>query len=264
MRIASWGQFFFAATMIVLGVLGLVRADFQPVWAPVPKGFPARGLWLHVFPWISIASGAGMTLGRTAAVAARLLLGSLVLWWLLARVPRLFLAPSSQDAWSGCGETAVFVAAAWVAYVWFATEWDKRHVGFATGERGLRIARTFYGLAMIVFGEAHFRYASQTASLVPGWLPMPLGWAYLTGVAYVAAGLAMLTGVQARLAAMLSALQMGLFTLLVWVPVIAAGSKDPYQASEAVLSWALTSAGWLMADSYRVKASSIDTGKWPE
>jgi hypothetical protein len=60
-------------------------------------------------------------------------------------------------------------AGAWVLYVWFAAEWDKRRMGFVTGENGLRIARVLYRVALISFGLAHFIYLQHTAELVPGW-----------------------------------------------------------------------------------------------
>ncbi|MBA2685881.1 MAG: DoxX family protein [Gemmatimonadaceae bacterium] len=251
MSIRSVGHAVFAVTFIALGILGLRTGSFTPVWAPVPKDVPARELLVYLCAAVSLASGLGLLVHRTAAGASRLLLVSLVPWFVILRLPRLFLAPRSQDSWSGLGETAVMVAAAWVLYAWLSTEWDREHVAFASGDKGIRIARVLYGIALLPFGEAHLRYARETAALVPHWLPFHLAWVYLTAAAFLAAGFAVLIGVWARLAAALSALQIGLFTLLVWVPIIGAGLRDPFLVSEAILSAAITAGAWVVTDSYR-------------
>ncbi|HYX45696.1 MAG TPA: DoxX family membrane protein, partial [Sphingomicrobium sp.] len=122
---------------------------------------------------------------------------------------------------------------------------------FPAGDTGMRIAHLLYGLALIAFGFSHFAYMNLTAPLIPKWLPpSQTFWAYFTGAAYLAAGLAIVTGIAGRIGAVGSALMMTLITLIVWGPGVASGKFDSSNWQEPVVSWALTAAAWLVAASF--------------
>jgi uncharacterized membrane protein len=246
MRVA---KLIFAATMVGLGLWGLANHDFAATWQPVPKHWPARDALIWVSGVVALACGLGLLWRRTAAVAAGVLTAVLLVWMLVFKVSVIVRAPGVAAAWESCGETAVIAAGAWVLFAASGPGWPAMR--FVVGESGLRLARPLYGLAMLAFGAAHLAYVKETAALVPSWLPAHVAWVYFTGAAYVAAGLAILAGVLARLAATLSAVQIGVFTLLVWAPAVAAPGAGADAWSEAVISWTLTAAAWVVAASYR-------------
>lgn len=237
--IACIGRAVFAAVMIFIGISGFLKHDFTVAWQPVPKWMPVRLVWVYICALVPLVAGIGIIWNRTLVVAARALLGYTLLWLLLVRVPDVFLRPGIGTAWAFC-KIAVLVAAAWSL----------------ADVRGLSIARVLYGLSMILFGVSHFLYLNNTAPLVPSWLPWHVAWAYFTGAAFIAAGIAIIVGVLAGLAAALSTVQMGLFTLLVWVPVITSGAAKPSDWSEFVESIVLTACGWVVAEAYR-RARSV-------
>jgi uncharacterized membrane protein len=240
MRIASPAHAFFALTMIALGVIGFVTGGLPPIWSGVPKGLPGREVVIYLCATVCLVTGAGLLVQRTAAIASRVLLGYLLLWFLVVRMTHFVLTPTAVDAWWSLGDTLVMVAGAWVLYVWFASG------------KGLRIAQIAFGLGLIPFGLAHFLYLKETVVDVPKYLPWPVFWAYFTGATFIIAGIALAAGFLARLAATLSAVQIALFTVLVWIPIVVKG-PNAFQWAEFLNSWALTAGAWMVADSYRVR-----------
>lgn len=250
MRITSVGHAVFAATMVAIGIAGFVAGGFAPIWEAVPKALPAREALAYASAFISLACGVGLFWPRTAALSARVLFIFLLPWLLWFKGRYIYIQPTVEVSYESWGETAVIVAAVWALYARFAADSDKRLVGFMVGDKGVRGARVLFALALIAFGFSHFAYLDNTASLVPAWIPGHVFWAYFTGSAYLAAGLAVLIGVYARLAAALTAFQMGMFTLLIWLPIVAAGHVSADNWSEFVVSWAMTISAWVVADSY--------------
>jgi uncharacterized membrane protein len=252
----------FAVALIGIGIQGLVKRDFGPVWGPVPEAAPARVPFIYLWALVELACGAGLLLRRTAAAAARALLAFSLLWFLAVRVTYFVFVSHDIDGWYPVFQVFVMIAAAWVLYVRFATGTDRRRFAFAAGDGGLRVARALYGVALIPFGIAHFLYLEATAPLVPGWLPWHVGWAYFTGAAFIAAGVAILVRVWGRLAAVLSVWQMGLFALLVWLPKAMAGTLSDFQKGEFVATLVLAAAAWVVAESYR-DISWLETRRRP-
>jgi uncharacterized membrane protein len=80
------------------------------------------------------------------------------------------------------------------------------------------VARVLYGLPMIVFGVFHFMKGKQMEGIVPSFFPFKIFWVYLTGVALIAAGISIITKIQAKLASLLLALMLLIFVIFIHLP----------------------------------------------
>jgi uncharacterized membrane protein len=245
-------QLFFAATMIGLGVLGLIYGDVAMVWQHLPiEHLPGQTLIAYVIALIELACGVGLLLDATASMSATLLAVFLLLWVVLLKLPALLVAPAVELSWLGFGEIAVMLAGAWVL---LAAHVGDRHDGwlkYVAGERGIRGARILFALSLPMIGLSHFVYSEQTAAFVPAWLPYRTGWAYLTGAGSIAACLGVLFGVLPRVAATLEAAMLWIITSLVWMPAIVATPTDRTAWTAFVISAAIACGAWVVADSYR-------------
>ncbi|HXP27392.1 MAG TPA: DoxX family protein, partial [Steroidobacteraceae bacterium] len=114
-----------------------------------------------------------------------------------------------------------------------------------------RIARVIFGICLIYFGLAHHFYLANTVSMVPAWLPPgQTFWAYATGAGHIAAGLAIISGVYARLGAVLLTAMFILFTILVHAPrVLLTLPHNHFAWGENAVNFALIGSAWVVAAS---------------
>ncbi len=222
----------FALTLIALGALSLVQGDFATIWAGADRTTPGRLALVYATAMVSLGGGLGLFWPRTTQAAACLLASAFLVWLLMFKLGPALARPLAAAGWENCGESLVMTAGA---------------LALAPGSGDARGAQIGLGLAVLPLGLAHLVYLKETAGLVPGWIPGPRFWAAATGLAYLAAGPALMTRRWIRPAAVLVALQMTGFTLLVWGWRLVEGVRFPTVWGEAADSLALTVAAWAVA-----------------
>jgi uncharacterized membrane protein len=190
--------------------------------------------------------GFGLLFKPTVALSARILFPYLIAW-LLLKLPALIVAPQMEAVWLGFGELAVLLAGGWVLFARLAGVREGSMLAFLTGEKGVRMARILFAVFLVPIGLSHLVYVKETADLVPAWLPFRTGWAYLTGVGQIAAGLGVLFSIYPRAAATAEAGMLSLFTVLVWGPKILAAPRTRLPWTAFFISWVITAAAWLVA-----------------
>jgi uncharacterized membrane protein len=247
----------FASGMIGIAIVGFVYGDFASMWQGTPKWIPVsiHAPVAYAASVLMLVAGIGLLVERSAPVAARVFFFYLALWALLLRVPIVLTAPQIEVNWEGLSEGAVMLAGAWVLFAGLAEPRGGSDSSFITGKRGTRGAQILFGLAMLPLGLSHFAYVQHTAALVPSYLPYHTAWAYLTGVAHLAAGFGVLLSIVPSLAARLEATMLTAFTILVWIPMIVAAPKEQGLWSEITVSWAISAAAWVVAASLSNRAT---------
>src|SRR5665213_4141653 len=241
---STFGWRVYGLGVMALAMVCLAWGGFDP-GQPVPKDFPDRAALAYAAAVFMLVAGAAVVWRRTAAWGAAALTAYYALVVTVLMNGRLVLAHHTEfGAYSGAAEQLAVAASGLIVYATHA----KLDAALAT--RLTRLGQGAFGVCALLFGGAHFFYMNLTAPLVPRWLPPSREfWAYATGVGHIAAGVAILAGVQARLAAILLTAMYVAFTVLVHSPMLLADPSSHTNWSESALNIALIGAAWVVADS---------------
>jgi uncharacterized membrane protein len=241
-RMGRAGHVIHALSVAGLGVVCLRAGSLGAVFVPVPRWVPLRRELAYASGAFLIAAGLALLARRTARRAAlALTVNFAVLWLLLCHVPATLSKPS-VDSLEGCGLNMTVAAGSWILLALS---------GGPHGERGVRIARRVYALGLLPIALAHFADAHGATELVPAWLPLRVGWVYLTGAAHVAAGLAILAGVLPRLAAVLEAVMISAFVIVTHLPAVYGAPGDKLQWAMLVNASVIAGSAWLVAATFQ-------------
>jgi uncharacterized membrane protein YphA (DoxX/SURF4 family) len=228
----------FGLGAVVLGLTGLV-------WG-------THSVFSYAVALVALLAGLAMQWRRSVFLGALAFLVAYCVTVICFHVLRGLANPFVYVAWYGVFENLALAAAALIICLY-----DTR-LKPATIERLSKIARVIFGICPIYYGVSHYLYLANTVSMVPAWLPPgQTFWAYATGVAQIAAGIAIIVGVCARPAAMLLAAMYIVFAILVHAPRIIMYSHMAMSWGENAINFALTGAAWVIAASIPLEKSKV-------
>ncbi len=230
---------------MAMGLACLVWGDFI-TGQPVPNNFPHRIALAYIVAAFLICVGIVVQWRRSAPIAAATLASYYILIVILFMNGPVLLAHFKEyGVYEGLAEQFAITAASLIIYAAAA------HLPTSPSARLTLIGQVIFGLCALVWGGAHFVYMNLTAPLVPKWLPpSQVFWGYLTGTAFILAGLAILSRVQARRATILLTAMLASFTFLVHIRILFTDHKTEFNWTELAVNLAMLGAAWTVADSF--------------
>jgi uncharacterized membrane protein YphA (DoxX/SURF4 family) len=230
--------------------LGTILTGAVGIWFRLMAGHPAHPL-AHTSDLLILGGDALLILGgvaislgrRTAAIGALVLAAYFAVAAAVEVGPTLARQWKVWVTWQGLAEAAAMSMGGLLAWSLLGERGD------ALRRRAGEAARLVFGLCLLVFGISHFVYLKFTVAMVPGWIPpSQTFWAYATGAAQFAAGMAVLSGVRAQLAAMLLTTMYVGFGLLVHLPAVIRDPHNRMSWSENDVNLVLVGAAWCLAE----------------
>jgi len=244
------GRIFFAMAMVFFGIQFFIFVSSTSGPLPGPP-------WSHgmlSLDWLAcvgfIVAGVSIATGRMARLVAMVLGVVLLLYGLLRYVPALVERVHDPGPWTVLFEILAMVGGAWV----LAASFPADRVGFQSWDNVVwRLAdagRFLIAISLVVFAVQHFMYARFVATLVPAWIPGHLFWAYFTGLAFVAAALAIAAKNMVRLAAMLLGTMFFLWVVLLHIPRVAGAIRNGNEVTSLFVAVAMCGLSFALAGVY--------------
>jgi uncharacterized membrane protein len=251
--VANIGMYLFGAATIVAGVLDLIWGDFDVGHQPIDAlGFPipGRAMFAYIMGVWLILAGAAILWRRTARTGA---IATAVLYSIvgLFSLPRLYTMPHRYGfhltlllgVFGEMLQQFIVVGGCIVVYASFAPA--SRWIAKAP-----LVARLIFGLSGVLFGLAHLVNPKGPAPMIPHWMPFDATfWVLISGIGFMLAGLAILSGILNILAARLFALMLLIFEVIL-VPI-------PFEYPHLHQAWGATAYNLTVAGAVLIFAGSI-------
>jgi uncharacterized membrane protein YphA (DoxX/SURF4 family) len=250
-KIITKGQLLFAIAITAFGVENLICAHLGLGVRGVPW-FPANPLLAYLTGIFLLMAGLSVAANLQARLTAILLGILFLLYVLLLEISLVAAKPLSVSVRTVFFETlAMGSSALTLAGVLTTGDSGSRRWNRVL-DKLTQSGPYLFGVSSMVFGIDHFLVLGIIASLVPSWMPGGMFWAYLTGAAFIAAGISIVTKWMDQWGAFLLGTMFLLWFLLLHSPRVVKAflSHDPNAQNEwssAFIALGMCGGCWIVA-----------------
>ena len=239
--ITTLGRLLYGAALLILGVEHTLNANFPVGLLPVPAGLPGRLGLVYLAGGILIIAGGCLVLQvrvRLAGLVVSVLFGLVVL---AVHLPLLLAAPTNGGEWTAFFECVALSGGALVLA-------GQAKQSERSGWRDFTVlGQWLFALALVVFGVLHLVYAPFIATLIPGWIPAPLFWAYFVGVAFLGTAFSIYIDRQRILVTALLGLMFLLWVLILHGPRVVANPQLESEWTSLCVALAMSGSAFCVA-----------------
>lgn len=260
--LSNIGIYVYGLSSAAVGVMDFIWGDFDPAHQPIQAfgdHIPGREILAYITAVWMIAGGVAILWRRSAragGASLAIIYSVFAIFWL----PRFYTAPHYLGfripvfigVSAGFGIELIAFAGGALLYASVATRGS-------SWPRTILITRWIFGLCSINFGVNHLDAVADNLFYVPNW--MPLGqefWVILTGICFVLAGLAILSGIQDVLAARMLALLFLAFNAFSLPQFILADPKGHAAWGGNAINLAFVGASLIFADAIASRRKQLE------
>jgi uncharacterized membrane protein len=249
MKVGIW---FYGLTTVVTGILDLVWGAFEASHQPIKalgQHIPGERVLAYIAGAWLVAAGVAMLSRHMEQVGA---MGSAIIYLIFALfwLPRFYVMAHLFGFGIGVvifvlgGIAAQVLLAAPAAIVYAASV----PPASAWREKAAIAGRWMLGVPPILFGLGHLINLHAYAGFVPHWVPFGTFWVVVTGMAFLLAGIAIVSGIRDVLAARLLALMLLLFEAAVEIPPVFVRPHSQEAWGGAVYNLTAIGVCWIFAE----------------
>ena len=247
LALAKIGRVLFAISMIFFGVQYFLFGHYAGGLPPVPPWAPGGVIGAHVAGTILLLCSLGLAAKWQVPWSGTFLGFFCLLCVLLLHTQRLSDVIHNGNDRTRCFEALALCGAAFILAGDFSTAEASEPFHAFIAERLVPFGRWLFAISLVVFGAQHFMYGAFVASLIPGWIPAHLFFAYFTGAGFIAAGVTIAAKVLARAGATLLGIMFLFWVLFLHAPRIAMKLHSGDEWTSGVIALAMCGAAFFIA-----------------